>query len=141
MKKVIKGHHRSLRLAKRHAKDAGLVIISRRRADGRLSSRGHTFVFGEKMMWRYTVAAIVPMRAAKREKGNTPSMTARVTTWSQSKNNLKITEARDALMAAVATELGRKKVNQWKDRWFTVNEAKEKVESDPTLEGEIDIGT
>lgn len=134
--KVI-GHHRNRKLAERHARDAGMVIVDRRNARGHKSKRGHIFIFADRLMWRYTVAGLIPRRNAKRGEDASPKMSIRATTWAKTKATLKVEEARAAMMNAIP----RRKHYPFSERWFLVNEEYEQVEYDATLIGKVDVGT
>lgn len=121
-------HHRSLALAERAAADKGMVIVERRRADGRYSTRGHTFVFEDKLMWRYTVAYAGKGVPVKKKYHRITWMT-----WARSRADLKVKETRELFMASLP---GR--TYPWEDRWFPVNEEFEQVEFDASLEGKIE---
>ena len=132
------GHHRNRKLAERHARDAGMVIVDRRNARGHKSKRGRTFIFADRLMWRYTVAGLIPKGNPKRgQTGTTPEMSVRATTWAATKAKLKIEEARAAMMKAIP----RRKHYPFSQRWFPVNEETEQVEYDATLLGKVDVGT
>lgn len=125
------GHHRSRKLAERHARDEGMVIVDRRNKKGYKSRRGHIFIFETKLMWQYTlVQNHIPIK--KQYFG------LRVQTWARTRASLRIEAARAEFMAIVHQHGAGN--YPWSKRWFDVAEETTQVEFDKNLIGQIETG-
>lgn len=91
----ILGHHRSRALAEERARREDLEIISRRRGDGRFSSRGHLFVFRKKEEIHIILRKQTP---AKKERNGWQRASVEVSiTASENLSNMQIKEIADAI--------------------------------------------